>query len=101
MLVTHVFFFIDGTDKITISFLPFIPLKNFIDILHVVKKKRNHKMRCLLLAAKTAGLANRRTDILANRISQLFAIFFIFFLKLLFFPKVSAMGNVPKSCTFL
>lgn len=47
-------------------------------------------MRWLLLAARTAGLANRRTDILANRISQLFDIFF-------FFPKVSAMGNVPKA----
>lgn len=51
-------------------------------------------MRWLLLAAKTAGLANRRTDILANRISQLFP---ILLLKLLFFPKVSAMGKVLKA----
>lgn len=35
-------------------------------------------MRWLLLAARTAGLANRRADTLANRISQLFDFFFLF-----------------------
>lgn len=38
-------------------------------------------MRWLLLAARTAGLANRRADTLANRISQLCDFFFFFFLS--------------------